>query len=373
MTVKKVFVSGCFDIIHGGHVEFFNQAKAVGGDGAILIVSFANDDVLMKYKGRRSPLPERHKKNLLESISVIDTVVVGSNTEEDGLDFIDHFVEMSPDYLVVTEDDKFEIQKRELCSRTGAEYVVLPKTLHYEKISTTDLIGWIRAPKRVPLRVDFCGGWLDVPKYSGEGYVINCSISPTVSLTEWNYNIKSGLGGSAAYSVLTGKDAVRSELSMGVGWQDPAIICETGLCIWKSGPLPDLMVKMNPSRLNGLMALYWTGNSHDTPSNVDIVRDYRKIIDLSVRSRRMIESRLHQDIHRAIAEIINGSYDIQIEEGMNALDDFGSIGKKYCGGGWGGYALYIFSTEGERNSFCDGNPEAMRIEPYMKRHGQDEG
>jgi cytidyltransferase-like protein len=28
--MKKVFVSGCFDILHGGHIEFFSQAKALG-------------------------------------------------------------------------------------------------------------------------------------------------------------------------------------------------------------------------------------------------------------------------------------------------------------------------------------------------------
>ncbi|MFA6320075.1 MAG: adenylyltransferase/cytidyltransferase family protein [archaeon] len=33
----KVFVSGCFDIIHGGHVEFFKSAKNLGD---YLIVSF---------------------------------------------------------------------------------------------------------------------------------------------------------------------------------------------------------------------------------------------------------------------------------------------------------------------------------------------
>jgi bifunctional ADP-heptose synthase (sugar kinase/adenylyltransferase) len=26
----KVFVSGCYDVLHGGHVEFFSQARALG-------------------------------------------------------------------------------------------------------------------------------------------------------------------------------------------------------------------------------------------------------------------------------------------------------------------------------------------------------
>ena len=53
-----------------------------------------------------------------------------------------------------------------------------------------------------------------------------------VSLTDWCYEQKSGLGGSGAWALLNGHDGVESELNLGVGWQDPAIIRETGLCVW---------------------------------------------------------------------------------------------------------------------------------------------
>ncbi len=32
--MRKVFVSGCFDVLHGGHLEFFRQAKALGGNSS---------------------------------------------------------------------------------------------------------------------------------------------------------------------------------------------------------------------------------------------------------------------------------------------------------------------------------------------------
>jgi len=35
----KVFVSGCYDIIHAGHVQFFREARALGDH---LTVSFAS-------------------------------------------------------------------------------------------------------------------------------------------------------------------------------------------------------------------------------------------------------------------------------------------------------------------------------------------
>jgi hypothetical protein len=42
--------------------------------------------------------------------------------------------------------------------QVGAKYVVLPKTLDYTPISTTQILANIRAPSTCPLRVDFGGG-----------------------------------------------------------------------------------------------------------------------------------------------------------------------------------------------------------------------
>ena len=41
--MKKVFVSGCYDIIHAGHLAFFKEAKALGDH---LTVCFASDEIL---------------------------------------------------------------------------------------------------------------------------------------------------------------------------------------------------------------------------------------------------------------------------------------------------------------------------------------
>jgi len=58
-----VFVSGCYDILHGGHLEFWSQARALGTH---LTVSFASDDVLAAHKSsRRSSIPTEHKKQLI--------------------------------------------------------------------------------------------------------------------------------------------------------------------------------------------------------------------------------------------------------------------------------------------------------------------
>lgn len=359
--MKKVFVSGCFDILHGGHIEFFNQAKALGD---YLIVCFAGDASLELHKHKKSSLPEAHKKRLLESLSMIDEVVIGDYLSELGLDFKEHFLRIKPDILAVTEDDKYAKEKTALCKQFNAEYLVLPKTLNFEKISTTEIINYIKAPSEIALRVDFAGGWLDVPKFSKAGaYIVNCTITPIVSLNKWDYQMGGGLGGSAAYAILTGKNSIKSELDLGVGWQDPAVILETGLCVFKSNHTPELDFKVNPDFLNGKMALLWTGENHITYNNVDKQRDFNKIEQAGKLAREAVNP-LNTNYNK-LCEAVSLSYEVQIEEGMIALPNFNEIAKKYSGGGHGGYALYLFNSEAERAKFLE-QENTLAIEPYIK-------
>jgi cytidyltransferase-like protein len=72
--MKKIFVSGCYDILHAGHIQFFEEARALGD---YLIVSFASSEVLWHHKKRRASIPDEHKKVLLESLRMVDQVIVG--------------------------------------------------------------------------------------------------------------------------------------------------------------------------------------------------------------------------------------------------------------------------------------------------------
>ena len=183
--MTRVFVSGCYDILHAGHLQFFREARALGDH---LTVAFASAEVLWRHKQRRSSLPDEHKRALLASLGMVDEVVIGADLEE-GLDFKQEFLRLRPDILAVTEDDKYTPLKQALCAQTGTRYVVLPKTPpQFPPISTTEIVRWIRAPQEAPLRVDFAGGWLDVPRFARpDGYIVNCTISPTVSLRAWPY------------------------------------------------------------------------------------------------------------------------------------------------------------------------------------------
>lgn len=351
----KVFVSGCYDILHAGHLQFFEEARALGDH---LTVSFANEDILWKHKERRPSLPDEHKVALLKSLEMVDDVVAGDG-EVKGLDFEPIFRELSPDILAVTEDDQYGEIKEKLCAELGCRYVKLPKTPpRFEPVSTTEIRSRVSGQMEAPLRVDFGGGWLDAPAHAREGgFIVNCAISPKVSLKIWPYEQKAGLGGSGAWALLNGRDPVQAELDLGVGWQDPAVIRETGICVWKSGQRPRLDFKRDGSFLEGRMGLLWTGSQHDTPGSVDLARDY----DLIERAGAAAREAVMEESVSKLAGAIQKSYEAQLGEGMEELPEIkGSVAKKYCGGGHGGYAVYLFGSRGER----DAASELRAIEPW---------
>ena len=355
--MKKVFVSGCYDILHGGHVEFFSQAKA---QGDYLIVCVAGEEVQFMHKRRRPFLPIEHKIHLIKSLKMVDEVVVGDDMEI-GLNFKSAFLKARPQILAVTDDDKYESIKKNICAQVGAEYIKLPKILGYKQISSTELFQRLTAPAEVPVRVDFAGGWLDVPRFSRpDGFIVNCAVSPLVSLYHWPYETCAGLGGSGAHALLMAKDAVKSELANNVGWQDPVVIYETGLCVWRSGLRPVLDIKINPSFLQNKLALYWTGKTHVTMELANCKRDY----DLLAKGSRIAREAAIEKNFDKLCEAVRMTHEVQLKEGMQPLPDFGEKARKYCGGGHGGYAVYMFDD-------VPYNSQLIEIEPYMKNFLSD--
>lgn len=67
-----VAVSGGFDPIHIGHVRLFKEAKKFGDE---LVVILNNDNWLNKKKGF-SFIPDRERKEIIESIKCVDKVVL---------------------------------------------------------------------------------------------------------------------------------------------------------------------------------------------------------------------------------------------------------------------------------------------------------
>ncbi len=71
---RVVFANGCFDIMHGGHVSYLNDARA---EGDVLIVGVNSDASERAIKGEGRPvMPGLERAELLAAMEAVDRVVI---------------------------------------------------------------------------------------------------------------------------------------------------------------------------------------------------------------------------------------------------------------------------------------------------------
>lgn len=175
---KKVFVSGCYDLLHSGHVEFFRQASQYGD----LYVGIGSDATILHYKGHRTLYNENDRLFMVKSIRYVKDAYI--NAGSGIMDFIPTVDFLKPDVLVVNEDGASE-EKRKFCEERGMEYVVLKRDPHegLEAHSSTDIKEQLC---RIPTRLDLAGTWIDQPYVScfAPGWAITISLEPTFEVRE---------------------------------------------------------------------------------------------------------------------------------------------------------------------------------------------
>ena len=154
MPKKKVFVSGCFDMLHSGHVRFLEEAAGYGD----VYVALGSDQTMRDLKGRAPVNTQSERKYMLEAVKHVKACLISRGS---GLmDFVAELKDVAPDIFMVNEDGNTPA-KAELCERLGIKYIVskrLPQT-NLPARSTTSL----RKECRIPYRLDLAGGWLDQP------------------------------------------------------------------------------------------------------------------------------------------------------------------------------------------------------------------
>lgn len=351
---KTVFVSGCYDPLHAGHIDFLKRAAALGDR---LVVHVANDDVIREYKRHEPLLPEAKRAEQLLDLKFVDAVGIGFEPMRDGIDFEHAFLEHLPDILCVTDDDKFEVKKRELCAATNAQYVKLPKgDIAY---SSTKFRG---DSAKIPSRVDFAGGWLGHKEADGhKGLIVSCTVTPFYDGT--NYEQSCGMATSTMWELLNGRDPRPVERALNGGWQDACTIMETGLVVWKSGTEPDLQLKTNGQWLRGHMAVVDTGMRRPKEVHAaDPKRNFERMVRASYKARDAVHHQSMYDMQCAV----HWSYMQQLEEGMRELPEAKDAARKYLGAGHGGYALYLFCNKWDREEFLKVTPKSFAVEPFCR-------
>lgn len=181
---KKVFVTGCYDLLHSGHVEFFREAAQYGD----LYVALGSDKTVFGLKGRTPVNSEQERLFMVKAVSYVHDAFISQGSGI--MDFETELRAMRPEIFVVNADGNMP-EKEQLCQALGIEYVVLERKPHAGLIprSTTDL----RERDYLPYRIELAGGWLDQPYVSKyyPGPVVTLSIEPTLE-----FNDRSGMAGS---------------------------------------------------------------------------------------------------------------------------------------------------------------------------------
>ena len=182
---KKVFVSGCYDMLHSGHVAFFEEAARYGD----LYVGIGSDKTVNELKARKTINTDAERLYMVRALKSVKDAWINSGSGI--LDFEEDIEHLAPDIFFVNEDGHSPA-KEELCRKLGIEYVVSKRRPHpgLPVRSTTAL----RKECLIPFRIDLAGGWLDQPFVSKvhPGAVITLCIEP-----DYDFNDRSGMATSS--------------------------------------------------------------------------------------------------------------------------------------------------------------------------------
>ena len=176
--MKKVFVSGCYDLLHSGHVEFFRQASQYGD----LYVGIGSDETILGYKHHKTFYPEQERLFMVKSIRYVKDAFI--NQGSGIMDFVPTIDIVKPDIFVVNADGSSET-KRKFCEERGIEYVVLERT-PAEGLTARSSTDIKDSTCQLPTRLDLAGTWIDQPYVScfAPGWAITMSLLPTFEVRE---------------------------------------------------------------------------------------------------------------------------------------------------------------------------------------------
>jgi rfaE bifunctional protein nucleotidyltransferase chain/domain len=132
---KVVFTNGVFDLVHRGHIEYLEDARALGDR---LVVGVNTDASVRRLKGTSRPIVgERDRATVIGALSCVDLVILFD--EDTPLQLIEA---VAPDVLVKGGDYAVaDIVGRAFVESRGGRVVTVPLR---EGLSTSDIVRRIR-------------------------------------------------------------------------------------------------------------------------------------------------------------------------------------------------------------------------------------
>ena len=185
---RKVLVTGCYDLLHSGHIEFFEQASGYGD----LYVGIGSDATILEYKHHKPMFPEQERLFMVKAVRYVKDAFI--NEGRGVIDFLPTMDKVKPDVFIVNSEGGSE-EKRRICEERGIEYVVLQRTPHegLEARSSSGLKSALDSQKeigsnecRIPTRLDLAGTWIDQPYVSmyRPGWALTISLEPDFEIRD---------------------------------------------------------------------------------------------------------------------------------------------------------------------------------------------
>ena len=236
---KKVFVSGCYDLLHSGHVEFFRQAAEYGD----LYVGIGSDKTYLGYKHRKTIYSEQERLFMVKSIRYVKDAYI--NAGSGVMDFVPTLDIVKPDVFVVNSDGGSP-EKRKICEERGIEYIELHRDPH-EGLTARCSTDLKKTESQIPTRLDLAGTWIDQPYVSqyAPGWALTISLEPTFEIRErcglststrnmirkiWPYSLPNMDPETLAKLVFCFENDPERSDGIISGAQDAIGICVPGLC-----------------------------------------------------------------------------------------------------------------------------------------------
>ena len=383
---KKVFVSGCYDLLHSGHVEFFRQAAEYGD----LYVGIGSDKTILGYKHHKTVYSEQERLFMVKSIRYVKDAFI--NAGDGVMDFVPTVDMLRPDILVVNEDGARE-EKRRFCEERGIEYVVLQRTPQegLQARSSTDLK---KTESLLATRLDLAGTWIDQPYVSclHPGWAITISLEPTFPIRErcglatstrnvikkvWPYQLPINMDPEVlAKLIFCFENDPEREAGHVSGAQDAIGICVPGLCrhYYDGRFWPEKIEVCTDEAILQWLEVHLVMLPMDPrPAGCSVVEGKRleeaRVRALTDAADRCWEAIMARDL-AAFASAYKASFDAQVSlfPGMiqgtvqSYIDRWskvpGVLAWKMPGAGGGGYLACVVE---DASAFASEHPEAIRL------------
>lgn len=134
--IKRVLVTGVFDILHQEHQLFLEKAKALGGE---LWVGLESDTRVKQIKGPDRPINNQDvRQQNLEALGIADHVFILPEQFSQPADHERLIAELKPDVLAVSSHTDHLDKKQALLAKFGGQVVIVHQ--HNPAVSTTQLL-----------------------------------------------------------------------------------------------------------------------------------------------------------------------------------------------------------------------------------------